>query len=160
MVTSSNGNISALLALGVGNSPVTGEFPSQRPVTRGFDVVFDLHLNKRLSKQSRRCCLRRHRGHYDVTVMGMFAVWSGTTARHNPLIGRHGNKHRTLSNHYSCEATSVMLQKMFGPDNNDLIIVIDVLGAQSVSLTLVWLNLCRKSKKAFDYFSFPSLLKT
>ena len=28
--------------------------PSQRPVTRRFEVVFDLHLNKQLSKQSRR----------------------------------------------------------------------------------------------------------
>ena len=28
-----------------------GEFPTQRPVTRGFDVFFDLRLNKRLSKQ-------------------------------------------------------------------------------------------------------------
>ena len=45
---------SALLALCVGNSPVTGEFPSQRPVTRNFDVFFDLCLSKRLSKQSRR----------------------------------------------------------------------------------------------------------
>ena len=43
---------SALLALCVGNSPVTGEFPAQRPVTRSFDVFFDLRLNKRLSKQS------------------------------------------------------------------------------------------------------------
>ena len=43
---------SALLALVVGNSPVTGEFPSQRPVTRGSDSFFDLRLNKRLSKQS------------------------------------------------------------------------------------------------------------
>ena len=34
-----------------GISPVTGEFPAQRPVTRSFDVSFDLHLNKRLSKQ-------------------------------------------------------------------------------------------------------------
>ena len=42
---------SALLVLCAGNSPVTGEFPSQRPVTRNFDVFFDLHLNKRLSKQ-------------------------------------------------------------------------------------------------------------
>ena len=33
------------------NSSVTGEFPSQRPVTRSFDVFFDLRLNKRLSKQ-------------------------------------------------------------------------------------------------------------
>ena len=31
----------------------TGEFPSQRPVTRGFDVYFDLWLSKRLSEQSR-----------------------------------------------------------------------------------------------------------
>ena len=52
MMTSSNGNFSALLAICAGNSPVTGEFPSQIPVTRSFDVFFDLLLNKRLSKQS------------------------------------------------------------------------------------------------------------
>ena len=34
-----------------GFSPVTGEFPSQRPVTRSFDAFLDLRLNKRLSKQ-------------------------------------------------------------------------------------------------------------
>ena len=28
-----------------------GEFPAQRPVTRSFDVFFDLCPNKRLSKQ-------------------------------------------------------------------------------------------------------------
>ena len=39
---------SALLALCV----VTGEFPSQRPVTRSFAIFFHLPLNKRLSKQS------------------------------------------------------------------------------------------------------------
>ena len=37
---------SALLAL----CAVTGEFPSQRPVTRKFDVFFDLRQNTRLSK--------------------------------------------------------------------------------------------------------------
>ena len=51
MMTSSTGKFSALLALCAGNSPVTGKFPSQRPVTRSFDL-FDLRLNKRLSKQS------------------------------------------------------------------------------------------------------------
>ena len=51
-MTSSNGNISALLALCAGNSPVPGEFTAQRPVTRSFDVSFDLRLNKRLNKQS------------------------------------------------------------------------------------------------------------
>ena len=43
---------SALLALCAGNSPVTGEFPSQRPVAGRFDVFFDLYLNKQLNKQS------------------------------------------------------------------------------------------------------------
>ena len=42
---------SALLALCAGNSPVTGEFHIQRPVTHSFDVFFDRHLNKPLSKQ-------------------------------------------------------------------------------------------------------------
>ena len=43
---------SALLAICAGNSPVTGEFPAQRLVTRSFDGFFVLRLNKRLSKQS------------------------------------------------------------------------------------------------------------
>ena len=46
IMTSSNGNICA------GNSPVHGEFPAQRPVTRSFDAFFDMRPNKRLSKQS------------------------------------------------------------------------------------------------------------
>ena len=47
-------SFSSSLALCAGNSPVTGGFPSQRPVTQSFDVFFDLHLNKQLSKQSKR----------------------------------------------------------------------------------------------------------
>ena len=43
---------SALLDICAGNSPVPGEFPTQRPVTRSFDVFFDLRLYIRLSKQS------------------------------------------------------------------------------------------------------------
>ena len=43
---------SALLALCAENSPVPGEFPAQRPVTRSFNVFFDLRLNEQLSKQS------------------------------------------------------------------------------------------------------------
>ena len=44
--------VSALLAICAGNSPAPGEFPEQRPVTRGFDVFFDLRPNKQFSKQS------------------------------------------------------------------------------------------------------------
>ena len=43
---------SALLAICAGNSPVPDEYPTQRPVTRSFDVFFDPRLNKQLSKQS------------------------------------------------------------------------------------------------------------
>ena len=43
---------SAILVLCAGNSPVAGEFPAQRPVTRSFELFFDLRLNKRWSKQS------------------------------------------------------------------------------------------------------------
>ena len=58
MMTSSNGNILRVTGplcgeiTGAGNSPVTEEFPAQRPVTQSFDVFFDLRLNERLSKQS------------------------------------------------------------------------------------------------------------
>ena len=51
-MTSSNGNIFRV------TGPLRGEFtgdrwiPSQRPVTRSFDVFFDLRLHKPLSKQS------------------------------------------------------------------------------------------------------------
>ena len=51
MMTSSNGKSFALLAICAGNSPVSGEFPAQRPVTGGFDVFFDLRPDKQLSKQ-------------------------------------------------------------------------------------------------------------
>ena len=36
---------------GIHRSPGTGEFPAQKPVTRSFDVFFNLRLNKWLSKQ-------------------------------------------------------------------------------------------------------------
>ena len=45
-------SFSPLLNFCAGNSPVTGEFHAQRPVTRSIDALLDLCLNKRLSKQS------------------------------------------------------------------------------------------------------------
>ena len=54
IITSSNGNIFRVTGLCAGNSPDIGEFPTQRPLTRGFDVFFDLGLNQQLSKQWRR----------------------------------------------------------------------------------------------------------
>ena len=77
MMTSSN--ISALLAICAGNSPVTGEIPAQRPVTRSTDVFFDLRLNKRFSKQSWSCRFKTpslslwpHRNVYSRFLSGHF----------------------------------------------------------------------------------------
>ena len=50
-MTSSNGNIFRVTGPLCGEFTGPGEFPAQRPVTRSFDVFFDLPLNKRLSKQ-------------------------------------------------------------------------------------------------------------
>ena len=61
MMTSSNGKFSALLTLGAENSPVTGEFPSQRPLISAWTKGW---VNNHEAGD-----LRRHRAHYDVTVM-------------------------------------------------------------------------------------------
>ena len=81
MMTSSNGNIFRVTGPLCGEFTGPGEFPAKRPVTRSFDIFFDLRLNKWLSKQSwgwwfetlsrplwRHCydiigCLRRLRRH-------------------------------------------------------------------------------------------------
>ena len=88
---------SALLAICAGNSPVTGEFPTQRPVTRSFDVFFDLCLNKRLRKQSWgwwfemiSCPLWRHRNEMQLsnTILSSFLT---TSCSANPCLWLLGN---------------------------------------------------------------------
>ena len=61
--------ISALLAICVGNSPVSGEFRTQRPVMLNFDVFFDLRLNNGWVNNGEAGDLRRYRAHSDVNVM-------------------------------------------------------------------------------------------
>ena len=65
---------SELLALCAGNTPVPGEFPAQRPVTRSFDVFFDLRLKNAQVNNREAGDLRHYRAHYDVTVMWCF-IW-------------------------------------------------------------------------------------
>ena len=76
MMTSSNGNIFRATGPFCGNLPVTGQFPSQRPVTRSFEMFFDMRLNKRLSEQSRRwwfetpsSSLWRHCNEHNITTL-------------------------------------------------------------------------------------------
>ena len=67
---------SALLAICAGNSPVPGEFPAQRPVTRSFDVLFDLRLNKRSVNNREAGDLRRYGALYDVIVMISLLIYA------------------------------------------------------------------------------------
>ena len=100
---------SALLAICARNSPGTGEFPAQRPVTRSFEVFFDLHLNKQLSKQSWgwwfetiSCSLWRHCNEVHILLLlqnrnavfyfkyRAFETWL-CTSKENGQTGRSGN---------------------------------------------------------------------
>ena len=58
---------SASLAICAGNSPVNGEFPAERPVALMFSLICDL-INDWVNN-GEAGDLRRHRTHYDVTVM-------------------------------------------------------------------------------------------
>ena len=60
---------SALLAICARNSPVTGEFPAQRPVAWGFDDFFICTWINGWINNGEAGDLRRHRAHYGVTVM-------------------------------------------------------------------------------------------
>ena len=73
----------ALLALRAGNSPVTADFPTQRPVTRSFDVFFDLRWINGWVNRCEAGDLKRHRSHYDVAVINVLLIWC---VPHNPSI--------------------------------------------------------------------------
>ena len=60
---------SALLAFCAGNSPVTDEFPLQRPGAQSFDVSLICAWINGWANNREAGDLRRHRAHYDVTVM-------------------------------------------------------------------------------------------
>ena len=62
MMTSSNGNIFRVTGPLCGEFTGPGEFPAQRPVTRSFDVFFDLRLNRRffIFKAIRGFISRKH----------------------------------------------------------------------------------------------------
>ena len=57
---------STLLAICAGNSPVPGEFPTQRPVTRSIDVYLICARINGWVNNREAGDLRRHRAHYDV----------------------------------------------------------------------------------------------
>ena len=117
---------SALLAVFEGNSPVTGEFPTQRPVTRSFNVFFDLCLNKRLSKQS--CgwwfetlshSLWRH---CNVKVWSMFCLCFKCCMRYRVILD-WVMKWSIFSNHHNA-------------------VIMNAMASQIASVTIVYSTVC------------------
>ena len=78
-MTSSNGNIFRVTGPLWGESTVSDGFPSQRPVTRSFDVFFELSLHKWLSKQL------RHR----LFETPLRSFWRHCNILHTHLSGLH-----------------------------------------------------------------------
>ena len=68
-------SFSALLAICAGNSPIPGEFPAQRPVTRSFDVFLICVWINGWENNRKAGGLRRHHAHYDVIVMSSELYW-------------------------------------------------------------------------------------
>ena len=60
--------VSALLAFCAGNSPVTDEFPAQRPVTRNFDFFICAWINGWVNNREADD-LRRKCAQYNVIIM-------------------------------------------------------------------------------------------
>ena len=93
MMTSWNRNVFRVTGLFAGNSPVTGEFPSKRPVTRA--LMFSLNwawINGWVNNREAGY-LRRHRAHCDVTVM---MTWNIATRRLNRTQNTKGIKDKFL----------------------------------------------------------------
>ena len=104
-MTSSNGNIFRVTGLCAGNSLETSEFPAQRPVTRSFDVFFDLRWTNSWVNTCDVDDKRRHRTLCDVTVMYCSKVftkrgihWSVTLKGDvwNVFVGLNFDLHPTL----------------------------------------------------------------
>ena len=82
---------SALQAICAGNSPVTGEFPAQRLVTRSFDVSLICAWINGWVNNCNADDLRRHRTHY-VTVMHIYVKALTSVI----FLGSFSNFERTL----------------------------------------------------------------
>ena len=146
MMTSSNWNIFR----------VTGEFPSQRPMTRRFDVFLDLRLNKCLSKQSRRH-LRCLWAHSDVTVM----------TRH-----RHENGNKIATNFMLLLAPEVVIYilsvKTVISSNGTIFFLVVYLFPECAVQNLVWcsttylasIHPCQMSVWVSFHFVMPKSMDT
>ena len=87
MMTSSNGTIFR----------VTGHFPAQRPVTRRFDVFFDLRLNKRVNWEPLRPLWR----HYNANGSGSYIPYlSGSYVTNRNHFNQHSAHELVITSYH------------------------------------------------------------
>ena len=130
--------LSALLAICARNSPVIGEFPSQRPETRSFDVFLDLRPNKRVNNR-KAGDLRRHRAHHDVTVMMMKTKKINETLQMKWNVGLlRGRYRRLLGCHKRETSRPPKLDHQQG----------------TISTGLIWLIFVKKSRVNLYHFAW------
>ena len=108
MMASSNRNIFCVTGLYARNSPVTGEFPSQRPVTRSFDVFFHLSMDNPYAILGLIC----YRAHYDVIVM-LNKLFERAREVGNPpmflsLVGSSSHSNHALFSTYRIATKSIL----------------------------------------------------
>ena len=87
---------SALLAICAANSPVTVEFPAQRPVTRALMFSLICAWINGWVNNGEASDLRRHRAHYDITVMLLYWNLNATVVTHNQFVILVSGKHTRL----------------------------------------------------------------
>ena len=107
---SSNGSIFRVIGLLWGEPPVTGGFPSQRPVTRGFDAFFICACTSSCTIETSGD-MRRHHAHYDVLVMALVYLNSTAIILANfLLLHRQRNKHEGC---WSLDYTNQLINDIF-----------------------------------------------
>ena len=141
-MTSSNGNIFRVTGPLCGEFTGPGEFPAQRPVTRSFDVPFDLRSNKRLSKQWRgwwfetqSCPLWRHRNDNTQGFPNFYHKWINSMSKSNGHFILFTNHNLYTNNTYLkylklyvimnekyMQESITMLMYMYKQSSNELIL--------------------------------------
>ena len=86
MMTSLNGNIFRVTGLCVGNSPVTGEFPLQKPVTRSFDVFFDPRLGWTVEYAIVRLVICHHAHYGVISMLFMLSFLTGAIVSNRSVL--------------------------------------------------------------------------
>ena len=146
MMTSPNGNIFRVTGPLCGEFTGPGEFPTQRPVTRSFDVLFNLRLNKRLRKQPW--------GWWFETLL--WSLWRHCNVRSSVISRLHRTRRVSVISHdtgLSCEASFFLcyFRKLLNKQSNWNAITLTV--KQQIGIALLYFS---KSKltcrlQAYDY---------